>query len=326
MPNFEYANARARALQVNILGQERINRLLDCIDADEALKILLEVGYGDSTFSGKALGFEQLLRAEQKKLFDFLQTSCDFLPLLRFFTLKNDFHNAECLIKAKHLQMDVSDFLEISGQIPVENLRERIFADDYGAFPENLKNALLTCDELFVSKRATGENINATMEKWYFKELKNQAVKNKYLLKIYNVKADCANLAIALRSRNFALAKESFVELGELSLTNLKALCEEQLDTLKNKFKLCSISNIIDSAIQEAMQNLPLSSFENQADSYAINLVKQDRYATESILPTLQYCLYKLADITNVRIIMVGLINHLDKEQIRKRLRGYYEG
>lgn len=324
MRGFEFANARARALELNILGEERVNRLLDCKEPNDALKILSEVGFGEN-FSGSALDFEQILTAEKKKLYDFITESCDFLPLKGFLMVKSDYHNAECFIKAKHLGIKVDDFLDIDGLTPKDKLKDYIFTDNYGGLSPFMANALLFCDGEFAYKRATGESISNSMNKAYFKELKSFAKQDKDLLNIYNVKADCVNVGVALRTRDFAVAKDTFVEFGKLGEQELKTLCNEQLELLKEKFSLSYLSEFISYAVDSAIKNKPLSKFERLADSFAVNYVKKDRYATEGIMPFMQYCLYKLNDIANVRIIMVGLINNLEKAEIRKRLRAYYE-
>ena len=42
-----YANARAAALTGSLLGADRLSRMADCASADEAVKILQEVNFGE---------------------------------------------------------------------------------------------------------------------------------------------------------------------------------------------------------------------------------------------------------------------------------------
>ena len=45
--------------------------MIECSTADEAIKILSEVGFGDGAVIESALEFEKLIAIEQRKLLDF---------------------------------------------------------------------------------------------------------------------------------------------------------------------------------------------------------------------------------------------------------------
>lgn len=325
MANVAYSNARAKSFENYLLGEDRINRLIDCTKPEDALKILSEVNFGDGITLTSALDFEQLLSAEKKKLFAFIKEDCASLAFADFILLKNDFHNAEALIKAKHLKIDVEEILEVDGRFDVDKMKEKIFEDDYSEFPVHLKTALEKCDLEFIEEKATGSSIASIFSKGYFAQIKECTKLNPLITEIYNVKADFANVGVALRLRDFSVAKNYFVPFGKITQLELQTLCEEQLEALPDKFKLCYISEFITLAVETTVKGQPLSAFEKKAESYAVERMLKQKYETRGILPFVQYCYYKLADISNVRIIMVGLINGLSKTDIRNRIRSYYE-
>lgn len=325
MANVSYANARAKSFENYLLGEDRINRLIDCVKPEEAIKILSEVNFGDGTTISSALDFEKLILAEKKKLFAFIKEDCASQAFADFILLKNDFHNAEALIKAKHLKIDVEDILDVDGKFSVDDMKEKIFEDDYSVFPLELKNALVKSDVEFIDGKATGASISTLFSKAYFAQIKQCTKSNGLILELYNVKADLANVGVALRLRDFSVAKNYFVSYGKITESELQSLCEDQLESLMEKFKLNYISGYISSAIESVLKGQPLSNFEKQGESYAVNRMLKQKYETSGILPFVQYCYYKLADISNVRIIMVGLINGLSKTDIRNRIRSYYE-
>ena len=325
MANAIYSNARARVLETSLLGKDRIDRMLDCVTADDAVKVLEEINFGEGVTIESALDFELLINAEKKKLFDFIKEAGPSKDFGDFILLKNDFHNAEAYIKAKYLKIDAEPMTEISGSIDKAELKEKIMVDDYDSFPNGLKKALSYCDEEFVGGRANGLKVNSAFEKYYFEELYERSKTNKYLSEIYRSKADAANISIALRLRNYNEAKGLFVKNGDLTDAQLKSLCEDQLETLKDKFKFYIRYQMLAVALEGAIAKKPLSEFERIAEGFAIDRLLKEKFSNEGILPFMQYCFYKLGDISNVRIIMVGLINGLDKTEIRRRLRSYYE-
>ena len=85
-------------------------------------------------------------------------------------------------------------------------------------------------------------------------------------------------------------------------------------------------SILITLAVDALSNGESMHQLEKYVQSYAVTLLKKDRYINEGILPFALYCYYKLADISNVRIVMIGLCNKLNKEQIKLRLRDCYEG
>lgn len=325
MSNAVYAAARARSQEVYLIGEERLNRLVESATVNDAIKILSEIGFGKGVFDAAGANYESLIYAEKNALYDFIRETCAYPEITRYLLAKSDYKNAEAFVKCKYLKLEADKLTEVSGLILKETLKEKILKDDYDELPQPMKEALLFSDEAFVSSAATGAGISSAFEKAYFEDICGVAKKNKYLLELYKVKADAANAGIALRTRNYAYAKNQFVKTGRLKEEDLKSLCEEPYDALLNKYGRGDDNDFLTRAITAAKNGKPLSDFEREADSFAVEYVKRDKYATEGALPFLQYCLYKLADLTNVRIILSGINGGADKNEIRKRLRAYYE-
>ena len=66
--------------------------------------------------------------------------------------------------------------------------------------------------------------------------------------------------------------------------------------------------------------------FGKKGELIAANYLKKQKYSVEGIRPFMLYVYYKLAELTNVRIAMVGLINGQDEREIKNRMRETYEG
>lgn len=325
MSNTIYANARAKALESTLLNAERLKRILECEKVEDAIKILAEINFGEGSVLVSD-DFESLIFSEQKKLNQFILNNCASSSFKNFMLLKNDFTNAEGLIKAKHLKIDSTALIGERGIFEVDKLKDIIMTDDYRKLPKNLADALLKCDEEFVSNRATGASIGAILYKALYRELYQQAKKDKNLLTIFKAQVDGINVSSALRTRSFNEAKEFFIEGGNLSLLDVKSLCEDSFDQLTAKFKFSENKDIILSAIESAEKNLPLSTCEKLMESFPVKFLSKQKYQTEGIIPFMLYCYYKVADLTNVRIILVGIKNKFPLEEIKKRLRDSYAG
>ena len=321
MSNLIYANARAKALCKNLLGEDRLNRMVDAPTADDAIKILSEVNFGDGASVDSAIDFEKLIDAEQKKFFAFLKENGSPKNEAKFFLLKNDFHNAEVFIKGKHLKKDFEHMTVPDGTIAKSVLKDCIMGDEYGDLPEQMGKALLQCDADFISGKASGQSVNEIMTKAYYEELFKVCKKDKTLGKIYTFKVDCINIGIALRTRNYLLAKSAFLPHGEISEERLKDLSEENLESLTDKMKGTAYSSIINVALEQKLKGDPLSIFEKAIDQYPLELLKREKYNFEGNFQYLIYCFTRVAEMNDVRIVLVGLINGLDRLEIKRKLR-----
>ena len=326
MLNAVYANARAKANENYLLGYDRLLRIIDCPTISDAFKVLSEVNFGGGITLSAPNEFEKLLTAERQSLTDFIKTNCPNEYLINYFLYPLDFHNAESLLRAKHLKIGAEDMLGAEGVFSIDYLKDKIFADEYRDFPKWLKNALIEGDAKFVSGNTSGAEINLIFKKALYQALLEECKKDKTLFEIFRAKIDFINISVALRLRNYQLAKESFLEGGLINISDLKMLCEENLDSLKQKCIFLEHKDFILSAINQKSQSTPLSDFEKEVDGFELSILKKNRYNTGGLYPFMLYCQYKLAEINNVRIILVGLQNGIEKDQIKRRLRNTYEG
>ena len=134
------------------------------------------------------------------------------------------------------------------------------------------------------------------------------------------------NISISLRTKDFDVAKDSFVCGGKITLNELKYICEESVENIKEKIKFLPNSEIISLAFNAYIKKLPFSEFENEVNSYIVNYLTKRKYETSGYIPFALYCYYKINEIQNVRIIMVGLNNGINKSEIERRLLKTYEG
>ncbi|MBE7087005.1 MAG: hypothetical protein E7369_01745 [Clostridiales bacterium] len=319
MSNLIYANARATGYSNALLGKDRLLRIVDCQTYADSLKILSEVGFGGGVYSDAEDDFESIITAEEKTFYDFLREECVPQDVATFVMLKNDFHNAEAYVKAKHLKIDVEDMTVNFGRIEKDELKEKIFSDDYSDFPKSMANALLTCDEDFVSGRATGESVNNIFTKAYYAELTEISKSNPYLKRICSFNIDCVNISVCLRLKNYGLAKEFLIPNGSFTEDELQKFCDESIETVKENFKFSDFNDVL--SVIGGEDGNTLVDFERVTESYALRVIEPEKYSSESYYPIMNYCFNKVCELKNVRIALVGVINGNDKIQTKRKLR-----
>ena len=325
MVNNIYANARAITSENGLLGIERLNRMAECTSLAEAFKILSEVNFGEGKASGEN-GFEELISSERESFFEFVKEVSPDITFTKYLLLPNDYHNAEVLIRSKYLKSDYKPMITSSGFITVEAMKDMIFSDDYSSFSSDLSEALLTVDLMFVSGKADGKSVDLVFKKALYSDLSKCVKKNKFLSDILKRKIDIINISVALRTRNYKLAEESFIENGTFTLGDIKVFTEETPDVIRTLYKTHRESELIESALDDFSKKRPLTSFEQMADGFILAKLKENKFDVSGYVPFIRYCFYKLAELSNVRIILSCVENEMSPSDIKSRLRETYEG
>ena len=324
--NVIYANARAKACETKILASDRLVRMIDCATADEAIKVLNEINFGEGVSIANTLEFEKLIQAEMVKFYDFVKEVCPDESLKKYLLLPADYANAQALIRAKYLKNNPAVMLTAEGLYTCDYLKTKINSDDYSAFPKGLAKALLTADNLFVYGQATGAKLDTAFNQALYEDLFDCAMTNSDLKEIFAVKVDAINVGIALRTRNYEQFLNMRVKGGKIPDKLFKMLCEEDVEVIKSSLSFKDYADLILRALQDFVENKPLSTLEKYADDYSVSYFKKTLYDTSSKKPFMLYCFYRLNEFKNVRIVMVGLINGFDKAQIKQRVRDCYAG
>jgi len=283
MANAVYSNAVAKSRANYMLGAERMSRMIDAESVSEAIKVLGEVGFGGNLADG--CDIETIVNAELVALYDFVKSTSPSERFTKFFLIANDYHNAEAYMKAKHLPLNVESFTTFDGLLTKERIKSLVLIDDYAWFSEPMKKALKTCDGMFVSGKATGADISSVFARALYEELYEVSKRDKILFPIYQFRADCANISLALRSRNFAFTKDNMVKGGRLLESELSALCTQPFETLKDVFKAGRNGIEMISAIDDASKNKPLADFEKQVDGFAVKYLQKYKYSIEGVYP-----------------------------------------
>ena len=320
MANAIYSNARAKYQENFLLGKERILRIVDAENFSDALKVLSEVNFGGGVYDVEEYEFEKIIDADRERYFSFIRETCPSTELKAYLLAPSDYHNAEALLKAKHLKLDQAKMTTASGLIDLNYLKEKIFSDSYKDLPVTLSSAILKAEENLVSENRSGAVVSLIFKKALYSELYSLSKKNPILSEIYSARADFVNVSIALRCGDYKKAKEQFVEGGTAEQSLLKLLSEENKDAVKEKIKNFKLKVDLSLAVNAFIEGKPFSEFERVSEGYAVGLLEKRKYEQGGIIPFIHYCFMKESEYKNVRIALSGIINGMDKADVKRRL------
>ena len=105
--DYAYASARIRAVENKLIDKSKLDRMIDSSNVQDAIKVLVEAGYGTSTSDIQDIyAYESLIEEEMNKVYSLLEEISPSVEVFNFMRLQNDYHNAKVFLKAEFLGIE----------------------------------------------------------------------------------------------------------------------------------------------------------------------------------------------------------------------------
>ena len=317
-----YAIARSKAIENKGLTADRLTRLMDCDKLSEMQKILLEMGYeGNDCFSMK--------ENERNKIYEFLIEVSPNDKATNCFLLKNDYHNAKALTKAKYLHQEIDESILIKYAVEdTSKLKEYIYTDNYSYMTEYMSFAMENIDKAFVKGERDSKIIENELTKAMYKEILSllKGLELKGIKDYFIDEINFINILTALRVREYKLGESAFlsqyIEGGIEKNIFLKVL-ESNNDGIYDIMKYTDYVDIIKFALEDLIQGGAFINFERETDNYTIKKMKEFKFG-DSLLTFYGFIIGRFIEIKNVSIIATAIRSGVDRSQIKLRLRDLY--
>lgn len=317
MANELYTNARCSALESKLLTKKKLVEIIEG-NTDEAIKILNENKIGEGIEN--ILDYEKMLVQEKQKLYSLIKTLNPSKDIQEYFMLKIDFLNAEILYRIKVTKNEqLVKLFELEGMVSIDLLRKSLETKKYDNLP---KGIIKSFDELEKCRELTSKKISATFKKNYYSELE---LKDKILMQIIRTKIDLINIETFFRVSTIEEFEDEMIEKGRISKEFFVSLYkaksnEEKLKISKECYLFDDIKKIIDNGKENRFFDI-----EKRIDDVPLEILRNYKYEISGNIPLLRYLFEYEAQMKNICIVLVGLINKLDSEEIKERLRCGYE-
>ena len=318
---YPYAVARIRMLERSLLTEKNYIQMAEAKNADEALKILLEAGYGQMGQSD-AKNFESLLSASLSKAYADVRELVAEENFMDVFLYKNDYHNLKVLVKAEISGSNPDAYIINGGTVDAEVLKTAFATKNYSAVPYDMRLAIEEAFDAY-AKTQSGQSVDMVMDKATFKHMSETAKQSgsRFIEKYVEYVCDITNLKSFFRiktmKRPFEMFSEVYVEGGSLSLEAFKTAFngETPWSGLKGTqyYDLCA-------------EGMPkgFTVFERLCDNFIMSYIKEAKYKSLTMEPMAAYIYARETEVKTVRIIMSGKINGIDADIIKERLRDAY--
>ena len=316
-----YLHSRER----DLLTAARMERMIEAPTAEDAAKVLQEIGYGELA-SVNDQELSAVLAQEQEKLFQDLYRFVPDKAVVDVFKVKYDYHNLKTLLKARAVGVDGTRLLLDAGRVSAEEMRRAVTEGEYGSLPELLRRAAVEAGEVL---SATGDPqlSDFVLDRAYYAEMLSaaRATGSDFLVRYVQAAIDAANLRGAVRTlrmkKGADLLKKVLVEGGSIRADSVQAAAlSGNLEELYRPTELRTAAELGTAAAQGGS----LTAFEKACDDAVTAVAARAKSVPFGVEAVISYLVAKEIEFTAVRIIMSGRMAGIDSDTIRERLREAY--
>ncbi|OOM73907.1 V-type sodium ATPase subunit C [Clostridium puniceum] len=327
---FNQVIPRIRVYETELLDKSKLDRMIDAITADEALKVLQETEYGNLIGSIKSADdYEIILGDELKRLFNVMYEISPVKVLVDLMSIKYDYHNIKVILKGMFLKEDLSYLIVPVGSLEYSKLKGLIENRNLSEFPQIIKEGI---NETISSFENTNDSqmIDIILDKYMFKSLihiKNE-INDTFIDKYVAALIDSTNLKTLLRvkkqNKDREFLKAVIIEGGSIDSDKFLDMLNDEIQNISTKLATSNYAEFIKSGIEYYAKTSSVSLLEKLLDNFIMNIMKDAKIIPFGVQPILAYIYAKETELKIIRIIMVGKINDISGELVRERLRDIY--
>ncbi|MBN1333117.1 MAG: V-type ATPase subunit [Synergistales bacterium] len=328
---YAYTVARLRAMENRLLDESVLQRLFDSEDLDSAMKVLGETPYSSWLVELKSnADFDKVLEAELNYIYQELEKFVPDVRLVQIARLPYDFHNVKVLLKSQILQREGGerrfDLLTPLGNIDTDDLILAVESEDYRLLPFGLHRAVPRSVLLFEQTHDILE-VEKYLDSVLFMEM-TKIAEASGVDTVWNWlkgKIDSENLRNLLRLKRFDMDPSGISpflhEGGFVSTEKLVGLIGEPVESWSRDLSFADIGLTLHHLQEVSDLGSLIVQIEKVLDEYISRILYKSRYGAFSPENVLHFLWLKEMETKNLRIILVAIANHTDKEVVRGLLR-----
>lgn len=308
--SYAYAVARTRVLETRMLDSAKIARLSEA-ESQEALRLLMEGGYGQGAQPGADGDVEPLIKAELSAARKVVWEITPAPEVTGLFLLHTDAHNLKALLKARILGEEAGDLLAEGGLFDVEKLQKCVADKDYRDLPESFKQALNGVEKQ-IAADPDPRMLSAAVDRVVFEHIESvlKKKKNAFARQYFAVKADFINVRSALRARSLGWGADKLAPMlvpgGEMESKVFLEALEMPADQLSKKLANGKHYRAIAAAVEQYNETGSASAVDSKMDQALMELVRAGKGDTFGLGPVVGYLLGREAEAKAVRLIFAA--------------------
>ena len=317
---YTYAVARIRALEVSLFSDAVIEQLLACRTADEALRFVMEKGWGD--VSGDA-DMDAVLKREEEKTWEVIRDVAPDMKVFDVLSYPKLYHNLKAAVKEVCTEKQTPGIFYDDCDIPGGEMLRIIENREFSRLPGNMGRVAEEALDTLLHTR-DGQLCDVMIDKAALEAIYEAGKRSgEPIIENYaDTTVAIADIKIAVRSRKTGKSGDFMHSaMAECRSVNAEQLIRAALPGEEEIARYLEGTSYAGGA--DALRESP-SAFERWCDNRMIETLKTQKYETFSVGPLLGYLIARENEIKTVRIILTGKQNGFPDDAVRERIREMY--
>ena len=313
-----------RARENSLLGEKRLEQMVEAADFDEAAKVLTECGFADLSGMSDAQ-LEEAFSARRKAFLDEFEKLCPEKQIVTAYRLKYDYHNAKVLVKGEANPQDRERLLSACGRVPPRVLTEAYAEDSGRDLPEPLAAAMREA-RTTLARTGNPQLADMGLDKAYFREMLDLTggLSTGFYTNYVRLTIDIANLRSAVRCirghMDEGLLRTAAIAGGNVSRESVYRAYTDGVEEVFDDSALARCAQLGAQAVKGA----PLADFELACDNALTAYLTAAKRVSFGPEVAVAYVACLEAEITAARMILQAKRGGLAPEALRERLRVSY--
>ena len=317
---YAYAVARIRALEVSLFSDAVIEQLLACRTAEEALRSVMEKGWGD--VSGNA-DMDAVLKREEEKTWEVIRDVAPDMSVFDVLSYPKLYHNLKAAVKEVCTEKRTPGIFYDDCDIPGSEMLRIIENREFSKLPGNMGGVAEEALEMLLHTR-DGQLCDIMIDKAALEAVYEAGKRSgEPIIENYaDTTVAIADIKIAVRSHKTGKSGDFMRSaMAECRSVNAEQLIRAALAGEEEIVRYLEGTSYAGGA--DALRESP-SAFERWCDNRMTEMLKTQKYEAFSVGPLLGYLIARENEIKTVRIILTGKQNGFTDDAIRERIREMY--
>lgn len=322
-PSYEYALGRIGVLSTHLLSAAQIRRIAEASSTKEAMKLLLETGYGENAAAEQETttgDIDLLVRSQLQLTRKRVQELTPDAALTGLFLLPVDTHNLKVLLKARLLGTPADAILQEGGNFSLDLLKDMVQTKYYEDLPPVYRKAM---DEIEGSMawEADPFRLSARLDKALFEEAEKvleEKQENGFICSYFSLWADFQNTISLIRAQNLNWERpqlsQVLVPCGDIPPQVFEECLDVPAEQLGGRLNRGSHGSELLQAINEFAQTGELVVLPKQMKDLLEGIIRRARWDTHSLGPVVAFLLARETEAEALRMIFGALEGHFEPQ------------
>jgi V/A-type H+-transporting ATPase subunit C len=308
---YAYASGRIRALEVTLLGKQRLDRIAEAGTLDEVMRQLSDTAYAPHLDEIEEGGYQVFLKNEERRLLDLvdsLSLDRDVSDILR---LGHDFHNLKVALREEVSGRDLSDLYMDLGRYGPAEITEPVKNESLDGLPDTLSGCAKQALEAYVASGDPGD-ADILVDKAMLDHFLSVAggYGGPFLKGIVRTWIDLANIRTFMRARYLGLEARDLphllIEGGLVKPSDFVEIYQFTLDEILGRFEFSPYRKVVEVGGAAAEKSGSFVPLEREIDNVMIAFLRITRYFTFGLEVVIAYALMKQIEIKVLRLVLAG--------------------